>query len=175
MESFEKFRETLLKSFDIELNEYKVKFENIQDIIMKSNIKIQEINKKILELSKSKDSSFDIFSPSEHGEDFNSLEIEKLRNDMEILKEKLESDTKIEMELKDKISNKEKIVKMVDTYKIPKEEISNIGEIKRCKEKIEFCSKICITDSNRCKIELDKIINDLSNIMDDNVSRETLK
>ncbi|MBD5137111.1 MAG: hypothetical protein HDT39_14335 [Lachnospiraceae bacterium] len=174
MKSFEEFKETLLESFDIELNEYKEKFENIQDVIMKSNIKIQEIDKKILELSKSKDSSFDIFSPSEHGEDFNSLEIGKLNKTMEVLKEELETDKKIEMELKSKISNKEKIVKMVDTYKVPKEEISNIGEIKKCKEKLEFCSKICITDSNRCKIELEKIINDLSNIIDDNVSRETL-
>ena len=174
MKSFEKFKETLLESFDIELNEYKEKFENIQDVIMKSNIKIQEIDKKILELSKSKDSSFDIFSPSEHGEDFNSLEIGKLNKALEVLKEELEANKKIEMELKNKISNKEKIVEMVDTYKVPKEEVSNIGEIKKCKEKLEFCSKICITDSNRCKIELEKIINDLSNIIDDNVSRETL-
>lgn len=173
MKSFEKFKETLLKSFDVELNEYKVRFENVQDIIMKSNIRIQEINKKISELSKYKDNSFDVFSPSEYGDDFNSLEIDKLNKTVENLKEELETNKKIETELKSKINNKEKIVKMVNTYKVPKEEVSNIGEIRRCKEKLEFCSKICITDSNRCKIELDKIINDLSNVIDDNVSRET--
>lgn len=173
MKSFEKFKETLLKSFDVELNEYKVRFENVQDIIMKSNIRIQEINKKISELSKYKDNSFDVFSPSEYGDDFNSLEIDKLNKTVENLKEELETNKRIETELKNKINNKEKIVKMVNTYKVPKEEVSNIGEIRRCKEKLEFCSKICITDSNRCKIELDKIINDLSNVIDDNVSRET--
>lgn len=175
MKSFEKFKETLLKNFDIELSEYKVKLADIQDKIMKNKIRMQEIEKIVLMLSKNKDSTLDVFSPSIQGEDFNSLEIEKLKKNIDELKEQIAFNTKIEKELKNKITNKEKMIKMVDTYKLPKEEISNYREINKCKEKIEFCSKICITDSNRCKIELEKISNDLSNILKSNVSRETLK
>ena len=59
-----------------------------------------------------------------------------------------------------KIRTEEKIEKNESDINNKKE----TGKIEDIKDKVDFCRKICITDVNRCKLELDNIyemLNDL--------------
>ena len=59
-----------------------------------------------------------------------------------------------------KISTEEKPQRSEENIGEKKE----IGKIEDIKDKVDFCRKICITDVNRCKLELNNIyemLNDL--------------
>lgn len=171
MESFDRFRKTLLDNLNSELDEYKKELEAVEDTILKNNIEKEKTKKKILELKKNSDGTHDIFSPAAQVENFNSIEIEKLTEKITGIEEKLSSCLKNRESLQNKIKTKEDIADMVDKFKLSNEKKSNINTMEIYLDKLKFCSKICISDSNRCKIELDNIMKNLIN--DINVSRET--
>lgn len=162
--TFDSFRDTVKNYFEEKININNDAIENIDEQYNKNNIFIDKINIKINELKKNIDNSYDIFMPNHESKDFNTVEIDKLNDDLNELKEKniALTETKENINLQNKELNK--MLKYITNFEVEK---NNIDE--EIKNKLLFCEKICVVDSHRCKTELNKI----NNLLTD-VSRETL-
>lgn len=162
MKSLEKFKDTLRKYFNNELEDYMQESSNLDNTILKSEIQIEKMKKKIIELSKNNDKTIDIFSPAEPSEKFLSNEIINLNKEVEKIQNELDNDKLEKYKIDNKINEIEKIIKEIETYQQTNNCLEYISEYI---DKLQFCSKICITDNQRCKLELDKIIEKMQNVL----------
>lgn len=163
MKSLEKFKDILKKYFNSELEEYSQESSILNNVILKSEIQIEEMKKKIIELSKNNDNTIDIFSPAEPGEKFISNEIVNLNKEVEKIEKELDNDKLKKSRVDNKVSEIEKLIKEIEVFQQSDNTLENVSEYI---DKLEFCSKICISDNQRCKLELDKVIDKIKNNLD---------
>lgn len=163
MKSLEKFKDILKKYFNSELEEYSQESSNLNNVILKSEIQIKEMKKKIIELSKNNDNTIDIFSPAEPGEKFISNEIVNLNKEVEKIEKELDNDKLKKSRVDNKVNEIEKLIKEIEVFQQSDNTLENVSEYI---DKLEFCSKICISDNQRCKLELDKVIDKIKSNLD---------
>lgn len=158
-------KEDLLVYFNDKKNIYECEINELEEENFKINIEIMETRKIIDSLKKSMDNSQDIFSPIETSIDFNSDEILNLNKIMEKLNDDIKNNTERINTNKEKIDEvKKQIININKIYMNKKNDANSKNNnieltdtINTIKDKVEFCRKICISDSNRCGLELKKI------------------
>ncbi len=171
----DKFKNKLLNYFNGKIDEQNENIEVLSDDIMKMNIEIEETKKIITGLKNNMDDSQDIFSPSDNNDSFMLQEIKKLDDRVSELTDCMDKEKNEIAQGKDKIKEMNRMCSYIKKVKISTEkkpqrseenigEKKEIGKIEDIKDKVDFCRKICITDVNRCKLELNNIyemLNDL--------------
>ena len=171
----DKFKNKLLNYFNGKIDEQNENIEVLSDDIMKMNIEIEETKKIITGLKNNMDDSQDIFSPSDNNDSFMLQEIKKLDDRVSEITDCMDKEKNEIAQGKDKIKEMNRMCSYKKKVKISKEEKQQrseenigdkkeIGKIEDIKDKVDFCRKICITDVNRCKLELDNIYEMLSDL-----------
>lgn len=120
-------------------------------------IKISEIQNKIAEITKSIDSSYDIFKLSDENDNiFRKKEVSSLKKEIEQLSNTVEINSKSILLLSDE---KKEIEKCINSY--TKKENDKLSVESDAKEqintKLNICRDSCFNDPNRCLIEINEI------------------
>lgn len=173
---FDNLKNKLMNYFNDKIDEQNKNIEALSDDIMKKNIEIEETKKIINGLKNNMDDSQDIFSPSDNNDSFILHEIKKLEDRVSKFADCIDKESNEIIQNKDKIKEMNRMCSYIRKLEIKREEKTDKGEnyiddkiktgkIEDIKDKVDFCRKICITDVNRCKLELDNIYVMLSDLI----------
>lgn len=152
--------EFIIKYFEEEITNLQILNDEISDMIKNDKIEIDEINKKISMLAENMDYSENIFLVQNENKDFESVEIKKLEN---IKNEKVKALEEKENQLnqtEEKLNKLSKILNRSKKIQVQNEKY-NVDE---CITKAEFCKSLILVDQNRCKMEMNNLIDMLNNV-----------